>query len=330
VTTPDARIEHFRWMVLGRVLDERLAALYRQGHIRGGSVFSGKGQEAYSAAGALALRRWRDDQPGDFLAPLIRDTAGRLAFGESVLDAVRNHLGRSTGPMRGRDGNIHRGNLRLGQFPMISHLGSSVSVVSGALLARRLLGTLGDSVGMVNIGDGGMQTGALHEGLNVAAVERLPLVLLVADNQVSYSTFSDRTYACRSLVDRAVGYGIAGHTCDGTDFDACRATVSQAVAAARSGQGPQMVVATLLRLAGHGEHDDGSYVGAELRARFGDCVLLADAALARTGVDTAAIWEAARNEVAAAVTQAQSEPEPDPRREDWSARSLSDLTEFRP
>ena len=323
------RLEHFRCMVRARVLDERLAAMYRQGHIRGGSVFSGKGQEAYSAAGGLALRQWVDGRPADYYAPLIRDTAGRLGFGETPLAAVRNNLGRTTGPMRGRDGNVHRGDISRGEFPMISHLGASLSVVAGALMGRRHLGTLGDSVGLACIGDGGMQTGAMHEGLNVAAVERLPFVLLVADNQVSYSTFSDRTYACRSLADRAIGYGIAEHTCDGTDFDACRTTVERAVAAARAGGGPQMVVATLLRLAGHGEHDDNSYVGAALRARFGDCVLLADAQLAAEGVDTAAIWETARAEMVEAMTQAQGEPEPDPATEVWTARSVRDLAEFR-
>jgi TPP-dependent pyruvate/acetoin dehydrogenase alpha subunit len=323
------RLDHFRWMVLARALDERMAALYRQDHIRGGTVFSGKGQEAYSAAAGLSLRPWTADTPGDFFAPLIRDSAGRLAFGEPILDAVRTYCGRRSGPMRGRDGNVHRGNLSLGQLPMISHLGASVSVISGMLMARRQLGTLADSVGIVSLGDGAMQTGASHEGINVAAVEGLPLIILVADNQVSYSTFSNRTFACKSLIDRAIGYGCGAHTCDGTDFDACRTTVETAVAAARAGKGPQMVVASLLRLAGHGEHDDNSYVGAELRARFGDCVTLAEARLTAEGVATAPYWEAAKSAIAAAVNQALSEPGPDVAAEDWTARSVKNLTEFR-
>jgi TPP-dependent pyruvate/acetoin dehydrogenase alpha subunit len=324
------RIEHFRQMVRGRVLDERLASLYKQGHIKGGSVFSGKGQEAYSAAGALALQIGRLGDRGDFYTPLIRDTAGRLAFGETMLESFRTYMGRAAGLMRGREGNIHRGCLVRGEFPMISHLGSSIAVVAGALMARRQLKPGHTSIGLVNIGDGGMQTGALHEGLNVVAVERLPLVVLVADNQVSYSTFSDRTYACRSLIDRAVGYGMAGHECDGTDFDACRTTVENAVAAARSGGGPQFVLATLLRLAGHGEHDDNSYVGPELRARFGDCVLVAEARLRAEGVDTAPVWEAARVELAEALAIAMAEPEADPAQDDWQARSIAKLATWRP
>ncbi len=323
------RLDHFRWMVLARALDERLAALYRQDHIRGGSVFSGKGQEAYSAAAALTLRQWTADAPGDFFAPLIRDSAGRLAFGEPILDAVRTYCGRRTGPMRARDGNVHRGNLSQGQLPMISHLGASVSVISGMLMARRHLGTLADSVGIVSLGDGAMQTGASHEGINMAAVERLPLIVLVADNQVSYSTFSNRSFACKSLIDRAVGYGCGAYTCDGTDFDACRTTVEAAVSAARAGHGPQMVVASLLRLAGHGEHDDNSYIGSDLRTRFGDCVTLAEARLTAEGVVTAPYWEAAKSAIAIAVTQGLGEPGPDVAAEDWTARSVKNLTEFR-
>ncbi len=328
------RLEHFRWMVLGRVMDERLASLYRSNQIRGGSVFLGKGQEAFSAAGAMALRRGTAEFRGDIFAPLIRDTAGRQAFGEPLIDGARTNLGRSTGPMRGREGNVHRGNLAIGQLPMISHLGSTVAPVCGMLMARRHLGTLGDSVGMVSIGDGAMQTGAAHEGLNAAAVEKLPLVILLANNQVSYSTFSDRSYACKELVDRAHGYGIAGTSCDGTDFDACRITVQAAVAAARAGGGPQLIEATLLRLAGHGQHDDNSYMPEELFARFGDCVPLAEARLIAEGVldaaSAAAVWDDCRAQVVAAVDQALTEPEPDPAVEDWSARSIRDLTGFKP
>ena len=95
----------YRFMLLARLLDDKLAALYRAGKIHGG-VFLGRGQEALSAALGLSLKR------GDVFAPLIRDAAGRLAFGEPVLDTVRTHLGSALGPMRGRDGNVHRGRPR--------------------------------------------------------------------------------------------------------------------------------------------------------------------------------------------------------------------------
>jgi len=313
-------------MVLGRALDERLAALYRQGGIRGGSVFLGKGQEALSVAAAMPLRAGPE---GDLYAPLIRDTAGRLALGESLSDAFLTYLGRRSGPMRGRDGNIHRGRPNMGMMPMISHLGSGVAPVCGGLMARRIQGRLGDTVGLVNLGDGTMNTGATHEGLNIAAVERLPLIAVVADNQVSYSTFSDRTYACRSLIDRAAGYGFAAYTCDGTDADACLTTCAQAVAAARAGAGPQMIVATLLRISGHGEHDDGSYIPQALRDRFPDPVPHYEQRLLSEGVldaaTVAAVWEDARTSIAAALATAQAEAEPVPGEEDWCAFSVRNL-----
>ena len=328
-TDPSQRIALLKWMISARLIDERMAVLYRQGHIPGGSVFLGKGQEALSAALGMCLRPPTDGRDGDIFAPLIRDMAARLAFGEAIIDVVRTHLMRTTGPMRGRDGNIHRGEIAKGVLPMISHLGAMVAPVCGVLLARRLRGESADRIGATSIGDGGMQTGALHEALNVAAVEKLPLVLVVADNQLSYSTLTDRTYACASLVDRAIGYGVRGYSIDGTDADVCLATLHEAVRRARAGEGPQMVVATLLRGAGHGEHDDASYVGSELKARYGDCLTLYErkllAAKAITETDTVAWRNEVTDAVNAAIHQALAEPQPDPTHEDWRALSSRDL-----
>src|SRR6185295_12981838 len=140
----------------------------------------------------------------------IRDAAGRLAFGETVLDSVRTFLGSALGPMRGRDGNVHRGRPKEGYFAMISHLGAMISVVNGALLARRFRGVAG-TVGATCIGEGATSTGSFHEVLNQAAVEKLPLVLVLANNQYAYSTPSSRQFACRSLLDKAAGYGVKSH-----------------------------------------------------------------------------------------------------------------------
>src|SRR5438477_6071897 len=106
-------VQAFRWILLARVLDDKFASLYRGGKIHGG-VFLGRGQEALSVATGLALRK------GDVFAPLIRDAAGRLAFGEPILDSVRTYLGSPLGPMRARDGNVHRGNPKEGFMAMIS------------------------------------------------------------------------------------------------------------------------------------------------------------------------------------------------------------------
>lgn len=321
--TRERAIEAYRWMLLARVLDDKFASLYRGGKIHGG-VFLGRGQEALSVAIGLSLKK------GDVFAPLIRDAAGRLAFGETVLDAVRTYLGSPLGPMRGRDGNVHRGRPREGYLPMISHLGAMISVVNGTLLARRFRGISG-TVGAACLGEGGTSTGAFHEGLNQAAVEKLPLVLIVANNHYAYSTPTSRQFACRSLVDKAIGYGVTGHTVEGTDLAACLEVVGEAVQRARGGGGPQLIIAQLLRLCGHGEHDDSHYIDPKLResADGRDCLKVAAEWLrSRHWADAAALaqWhDDAVEKVETAVAQVQREPAPDPYAEDWRALATKHL-----
>lgn len=320
-------VEAFRWMVQARTLEEKIGSLYRAGKVVGG-VYIGRGQEAFSVALGMQL----DQGKGDVFSGLIRDQAGRLAFGESMEDAARTYLGSVEGPMRGRDGNIHRGRPKEGLIAMISHLGSNVSVVNGTLLAKRLRGETG-AVGGVVAGDGTTSTGAFHEGVNQAAVEKLPVVIAVADNQFAYSTPTSRQFACESLADRAVGYGVDVVSVDGTDLWECLAAFRTAIERARSGKGPQMVVGKLLRLSGHGEHDDACYVPEEVRSGpFGrDCIevarekVLADGLM--TGEEISAMEEELQAAVDEVVGRAQSEPGPSPVQDDWRAISTSSLVE---
>lgn len=315
-------------MLLARVLEEKLGALYRAGGRIVGGVYLGKGQEAFSVALGVQLQKDKD-----IYGPLIRDQAGRIAYGEPILDGVRTYLGTITGPMRGRDGNIHRGRPKEGLLAMISHLGSLISVVAGALFARRLAGTLKDGIGATSIGDGGTSTGAFHEGLNMAAVEKLPLVVSVANNQYAYSTPNSRQYACENLVDRAAGYGVEGVTVDATDLGACLEVFDKAVKRARAGGGPQMVVGMLLRLAGHGEHDDASYIPDTARKGLAsrDCLAVAEQRVLDErwlGAGDVKDWYAeARRKVDQAVVKVSKEPLPDPFKENWQALSSSGLVE---
>jgi len=312
-----------RAMLRARLLEEKLGSLYRAGRIVGG-VYLGRGQEALSGAGGVALRK------GDVFAPLIRDMAGRLAFGEPMVDALRAYLGSRLGPMKGRDGNIHRGDLSRGILPMISHLGAMVSTVAGVLVAKRMKGEKG-RVGLTCAGDGATSTGSFHEGLNLAAVERLPLVVVVADNGYAYSTSRDRQFACEDLVDRAKGYGVEGYGVDGTDPQACWNTIQKAVERAREGAGPQLVVGKLLRLCGHGEHDDGSYVEKKMKSseRGRDCLKVMEEGMKKAGQEKDwQVWrEEAQQEVEEAVTKVSAEPVPDPFEEDWCATQSVGMAE---
>lgn len=326
VSVRELCLQAHRIMLLSRVLEDKLASLYRGGKIHGG-VFVGRGQEAFSVSIGLHLRK------GDVFAPSIRDMAGRLAFGEPILDAVRTYLGSPLGPMRSRDGNVHRGRPQDDMLPMISHLGSMISVVNGVLFARRMKG-IRDVVGATCLGDGGTSTGAFHEAMNQAAVEKLPLVMLVANNRYAYSTPNDRQFACASLADKGAGYGIETVEIDGTDIATCLDAVGKAITRAREGRGPQFVVANLLRLSGHGEHDDGCYVDSKFRTSpvGRDCLKVSEERLIEESWASAATIADWRNEaiqqVETAVATVQREPAPNPFTEDWSAISSKHLGEL--
>jgi acetoin:2,6-dichlorophenolindophenol oxidoreductase subunit alpha len=316
-------LEAFRWMLLARILEDKLRSLYRGGMIVGG-VYLGSGQEAVSAACGMFL------QKGDVFGPLIRDQAGRSAFGEPLLDPVRTYLGSVKGPMRGRDGNIHRGRPRENQLAMISHLGAMIPVMVGKLMAKRMKGEKG-FVGLTTLGEGGMQTGASHEGLNIAAVEQVPLVVVVTNNHWAYSTPNEREFACANLVDRAIGYGYEGHKIDGTDLNQCLEVIETAVKRARAGRPPQLVVAEVLRLSGHGEHDDASYVPQEMKDQpfAQDPVARTEKFILEQGLMTPDELQEMRAEIAKeideAVATAQQEDPPHPAGADWRSMSTDRL-----
>src|ERR1700694_2089702 len=318
-------LEAYRWMLLARVFEEKLVSLYRGGQITGG-VYIGKGQEAVSVAGGLFLKK------GDIFAPLIRDQAGRSAFGEPLVDVARTYLGSRQGPMRGRDGNIHRGRPLDDQLAMISHLGAMVSVTGGAVMGERFKGEK-NFVGLTAIGEGGMQAGSFHEGMNIAAVEQVPLVVVATNNHYAYSTPNDREFACADLVDRAKGYGFEGYSIDGTDLSTCLDVIGSAVKRARAGRPPQLVVSSVLRLSGHGEHDDASYVTDEIkREPFAqDCLKRAEKFIVDLNLadaETLKSWRAdAAAKVDEALTTAQKEAAPNADEEDWCALSTRELAD---
>ena len=215
---------------------------------------------------------------------------------------------------------------------MISHLGAMIPVVNGMLMARKFQKR--DGIGATCLGEGGTSTGAFHEGLNQAAVEKLPLIMIVANNQYAYSTPSSRQFACESLVDKAIGYGVEGHSVDGTDLSACLKVVGNAVSNARNSRGPQLVVAKLLRLCGHGEHDDSSYIDPKLRTDpcGRDCLKFAEETLLENkwaDAKTISTWRNEfQNQIEETVAKVQREAGPDPFKENWCAISSSHLVEI--
>ncbi|MCX6997320.1 MAG: thiamine pyrophosphate-dependent dehydrogenase E1 component subunit alpha [Kiritimatiellaeota bacterium] len=298
-----------RCRLLTRLTEDRLVRLYHQGRISGG-VYTSRGQEAIGAATAAA------GGPDDLYAPLIRDMTVHIGRGEPVLDIFRHYLGRVTGPMKGRDGNVHYGCLARGVYPMISHLGAMLPVVTGAVLARRRQGR--PTVGFAYLGDGATSTGDFHEAVNFAAVFDAPVIFVIENNQFAYSTPTARQFRCANLADRAAGYGIEGLAADGNEaldlFQLTRGLVERLRARPR----PVLLVCDTMRMRGHGEHDDFAYVPRDLLARYAarDPLDLARARLSAAGALTAAaaarLEQECLAEVDAACQQALAEPPPDP------------------
>jgi pyruvate dehydrogenase E1 component alpha subunit/2-oxoisovalerate dehydrogenase E1 component alpha subunit len=251
----DQHLELYYWMRLTRSLEERLVNLYRQTKVVGG-LFRSLGQEADAVGSAFALDRSR----GDFMSPLIRNLGSMLVHGAEPVEILRQYMAKGDSPTRGRELNIHFGDLVRGFIGQISHLGDMVPVMAGVTLSFKLRGE--PRVGLVYIGDGATSTGAFHEGINFAAVQRCPLVVVVENNGYAYSTPLDRQTAAPQLVDKAAGYGVPGVRADGNDVLAVYDVTREAVDRARSGGGVTLIELVTYRRKVHAEHDNQSYVPA--------------------------------------------------------------------
>jgi TPP-dependent pyruvate/acetoin dehydrogenase alpha subunit len=266
MTSPDAGLDReqlleiHRYLRMNRLLEERLAALYRQGAIKAG-LFRSLGQEGCSVGGAFALEK------GDLFAPMIRNIGAVLVRGGRPRDLFAQYLGRS-GPTGGRDTGVHYGWIsdEGSMLAVISMLGDMIPIIVGALLAERMRGR--QTVGLNFIGDGGVSTGAFHEGMNLACVLKIPMILIVENNQYAYSTPLSSQTANPCFVDRARAYGCQGEEVDGTDVLAVYQATRRAAERARRGEGPTLIEAHLYRLAGHTEHDDASYIPPEMREEW--------------------------------------------------------------
>ena len=244
-------LELYRYLLLTRLVEERLVNLYRQTKVVGG-VFRSLGQEATAVGTCYALDRQ------DFISPLIRDLGAVLVKGIRPREIFAQYMAKAWGPSEGRDLNIHFGNMEKGFIGPISHLGDMIPVMTGIALGARMQQK--NLVALAYIGDGGMSTGAFHEGLNFAAVQRLPVIIIAEHNWYAYSTPTSKQTAVENLADKAAGYGIPGHIVDGNDIIACYEVTKRAAEYARGGGGAVLIEAKTYRRKGHAEHDDQRYI----------------------------------------------------------------------
>jgi TPP-dependent pyruvate/acetoin dehydrogenase alpha subunit len=307
-------LELYYWLKLTREVERVLAALYRQNKVIGG-LYRSLGQEAGAVGTAYALRR-RADGTGDIISPAIRDLGAMLLMGADPADVMRQYMAKADGPTGGRETNVHFSDYSKGYVGLISHLGVMIEVMAGVALSFRMRGE--DRVALVYSGDGMTSTGAFHEGFNLAAVQRLPLVLVIENNGYAYSTPTSRQSAVGSFVDKADGYGVRGEQVDGNDVLAVHAATRRAVEHARSGGGPTLLELMTYRRLGHAEHDPQKYVPeGELDAWAArDPVSSYEGWLLDGGgfnqAELAEVDERVGTEVDAARAAAESSPMPDP------------------
>jgi TPP-dependent pyruvate/acetoin dehydrogenase alpha subunit len=245
----------YRNMLMTRAIEERGHILYKQGKIPG-SFYTGRGNEGASVGVATAMG------PNDVGTPLHRDMGVHVTRGVEPWRIFAQYMGREGGPTRGRDGNVHMADNRLGLIAMVSHLPAMLPVAVGCALAFRIREESRVAVGW--FGEGASARGDVHEAMNLAGTRRLPMVFICDNNQWAYSTPTHIEYACEHLADRAQGYGFEGVVVDGTDVLAVYRESRRAIEKARAGEGPTLIECMTLRMEGHAVHDDASYVPKEM------------------------------------------------------------------
>ncbi len=241
----------YRNMLVTRGIEERGHILYKQGKIPG-SFYTGRGNEAASVGIATAMG---SDDVG---TPLHRDMGVHIVRGVEPWRIFAQYMGRIDGPARGRDGNVHMADQRLGLIAMVSHLPAMLPVAVGCALAFRVREEHRVAVGW--FGEGASARGDTHECMTLAGTRKLPVVFICDNNQWAYSTPTHLEFATEHVADRAQAYGFEGVVVDGTDVLAVYREAKRAIEKARAGNGPTLLECLTLRMEGHAVHDDAFYV----------------------------------------------------------------------
>jgi pyruvate dehydrogenase E1 component alpha subunit len=302
--------QFLRYMATMREVEDRIERkLYRQGKIVGG-VYVGRGQEAIPVGVGLTA------EPEDVLCPSHRDLALFLIRGVHPRQIFAQYMGRIGGLTRGRDGNMHMGDMNRRIISIISAMAASVPVAAGAALALKYRGT--HNVAYCFFGDGATSRGDWHEGLNLAAVQKLPVVYVCNNNQYAYSTPLSKQMACRDVSDRAPGYGLPAEIVDGNDVFAVYGAARRAAEHARAGNGPYLIECKTFRMTGHSAHDAADYVPPELREEWAqrDPISSLQKRMVEedwvTPGEVEHLYAEIRKELDAAVEWAEKSPYPDP------------------
>lgn len=302
-------LKMYRTMRLSRLCEERIINLFRGGELVG-AVFTGIGVEAIAIGFGYAMG------PDDVVANMHRETGTMLLRGLTLREYFCQWMGRANGIMGGRDGNMHFGDPKRGWLGLVSHIGASVPLATGAALSFKLRSQ--QRVAWAPHGDGATSTGYWHEGVNLGAVQKLPVVYVCINNQWAISTPLHRQMAVAEIAPRAAAYGIPGVQVDGNDvlavYQACRTARERALA----GAGPTLIECRTYRVRGHSEADRAEYLPAvEVEAwRQKDPLARFQSQLLELGTLTPAAVAQIDRELAAEIDEAtefaRQSPHPDP------------------
>lgn len=320
----ELQLEMYYCLRLTRALDERAHVLHKQGKVVGG-LYSSLGQEAISIGTSFALAK------GDYVGPMIRNMGTVIARGHTARDVMTQWLARATSPTRGKDNSQHFGDVeRTGVISCISMLATLVPVLAGMALGARLKGE--NRVGLTYVGDGATSVGDFYEGLNFAAVLKIPLVVVIENNRYAYSTPSARQSLLENLADKSKAFGIPGYVGDGNDLLEVYRMTKKCVEDARAGGGPQIVEFKTFRMRGHAVHDDAWYVPPglleEWKAR--DPVARFEKALALSAEEKGEVDRKVREVVDDAVAFAEKSPLPEGREALKGVFEDDSIVEFTP
>ena len=311
-STPEAELsrQFLRYLFLQREVEERIERrLYRQGKVLGG-VYVGRGQEAICVGSGLVA------EPEDMLFPCHRDLALYFIRGIEPKHVFAQYMGRVGGLTRGRDANMHMGDLSKRIVAIISAMAASVPVATGAGMALKYQGSR--NIVFNYFGDGATSRGDWHEGINLAAVQKAPVVFICNNNQYAYSTPLEKQMACQHVADRAPGYGIPAEIVDGNDVWAVYHATKRAAEHCRSGAGPYLIECKTFRMTGHSAHDGGDYVPKHLWEEWGakDPIVRLERRMLDRGEATQdeidQLFAGIRREVDEAIEWAEASPYPDP------------------
>jgi len=297
----------YRAILLPRLIEERMLILLRQGKLS--KWFSGIGQEAIAVGVVSAL------EADDYILPMHRNLGVFTGRGVDLLTLFRQLLGRDGGFTRGRDRTFHFGILQHHIVGMISHLAAMLPVADGLALAAQLKGTR--QVAAAFIGEGSTSEGDFHEAANLAAVWKLPVIIVIENNQWALSTPTNEQYACADLADRAAGYGMPGAVVDGNDCLAVYHAVRAAADRARKGHGPTLLEFKTFRMRGHEEASGTDYVEEEAIEEWArkDPVLRFERSLIQQGLlsedDAQTQRSELKREIEGLADQALATPDPD-------------------